>query len=287
MDSWYSSIALLFSFPLLSSLLIFLRPSFESFEWKTVIQLEQWSVLRSLFVESLRTPLLHSHAFDIPLVLGQFGKKRKKKKKRKRQAWYAPSYAYHYAYRRGTSSTTFRRLVDHLPSLLSRTTRVAEPRVASKPIRRRSSPPIKLLLNTRERTTHDSLLLSTGTSGSRAENRASLEPGCCRLERKRRYARTACRCLLVFKIRVAPRIDPRHCLFVTIRVTHVAACFRSSCSCARDREHRYVGDMVLSLITMITLFSRGAILTERRLCVPATGSTTYDPARLLNSRSSF
>lgn len=32
----------------------------------------------------------------------------KKKKKRKRQAWYAPSYAYHYAYRRGTSSTTFR-----------------------------------------------------------------------------------------------------------------------------------------------------------------------------------
>lgn len=156
-----------------------------------------------------------------------------KKKKRKRQAWYAPSYAYHYAYRRGTSSTTFRRLVDHLPSLLSRTTRVAEPRVASKPIRRRSSPPIKLLLNTRERTTHDSLLLSTGTSGSRAENRASLEPGCCRLERKRRYARAACRCLLVFKIRVAPRIDPRHCLFVTIRVTHVAACFRSSCSCAR------------------------------------------------------
>lgn len=233
MDSWYSSIALLFSSPLLSSLLIFLRPSFESFEWKTVIQLEQWSVLRSLFVESLRTPLLHSHAFDIPLVLGQFGKKRKKKKKRKRQAWYAPSYAYHYAYRRGTSSTTFRRLVDHLPSLLSRTTRVAEPRVASKPIRRRSSPPIKLLLNTRERTTHDSLLLSTGTSGSRAENRASLEPGCCRLERKRRYVRAACRCLLVFKIRVAPRIDPRHCLFVTIRVTHVAACFRSSCSCAR------------------------------------------------------
>lgn len=48
--------------------------------------------------------------------------------------------------------------------------------------------------------------------------------------------RAACHsCLLVFKIRVAPRIDPpRHCLSVTIRVTHVAACFRSSCSCAYD-----------------------------------------------------
>mgnify|MGYP004575296703 CR=1 FL=1 len=33
------------------------------------------------------------------------------------------------------------------------------------------------------------------------------------------------------------------------------------------------GDIVFSLITVITLFSRGAIVTERRLCALTTGST--------------
>lgn len=119
------------------------------------------------------------------------------------------------------SSTTFHRLVDHLPSLLSRTTR--RPRVASKPIRPRS--PIEPSLNTRERATHDSLLLSTGTSGSRAENRASLEPGLLSLGKKAKVCAglrvAVCLCL---KYTSCPAAYRSAALFVRHDTCHARGC---------------------------------------------------------------